>query len=177
MLRTFVTSVRELRGQEIADAIIDRARPEIRDGLRLGSITTNGWYPVDWYVELHKIATELTREGPALSRAIGREGSRQNFKGVYRFFAMILSPDSIMKRADHLYKMFWDTGRLEVIEVRPGYSKIRFVGCEGFDANLWGQLIGASEMMGELGGGEDVTIKTLSGGGDSPDMLIEATWR
>jgi hypothetical protein len=176
MLRTFVTSVRELRGHAVADAIVARVRPEIRDGLRLGAITTDGWYPIEWYAELHRAAFEELAD-PDFARAVGREGARQDFKGVYRFFAMILAPQTIMQRADRIYRMFWDDGRVEVVEARDGHAKLHFKDCRGRDANLWNQLAGAIEMMGELGGGKDVKVTILAGGSDDSQMLVEATWR
>jgi hypothetical protein len=177
MLRTFSTSVRELRGQDVLDATMVRARPEIADGLRLGAIMSNGWYPVAWFAELHKTVGEVTGEGAELSRAIGREATRQDFKGVYRFFAMILSPESIMARANRVYRMFWNTGEVHVLEARRGYTKLHFDNCVGYDPRLWAQMMGAVEMLGEVGGGTNTTMRVLRGGGEETELLIEATWQ
>ena len=176
VLRTFVTCVRQLRGEAVVDAVLARVSPELAEGLTRGSIVPGGWYPVAWYSELHRALGELTGEGLALARMIGREATKQDFKGVYRFFVIVLSPESIVVRANKVFSMFWDTGTARVVEAKKGYAKGEFTGCEGYDAYLWEDMIGAIEALIEMGGGRDIRSKVLSGGGDSTGMVIEHAW-
>ncbi|CAN5750873.1 hypothetical protein BH11MYX4_BH11MYX4_07290 [soil metagenome] len=175
--RSFVRALGKLRGDAVVEGTLARAPQEVRDALgAAGKILPSGWYPIRWLTELHKAAALATGGGLALSRAIGREATAADYRGIYRFFAVVLSPEGILSRAPRAFSLTWDTGDASVVESRPRHIVIEFSGCVGFNAWLWEVVIGASTALLELGGAKNIEIRVVAGGGDAPEMRMEARW-
>jgi len=175
--RSFVNALRKLEGEAVVTATLARVPDEVRDALEAtGKIVSGGWYPIRWLTELHKAAALATGKGLALSRAIGREATAADYRGIYRFFAVILSPQGILSRAPRAFSLTWDEGEAKVLETAPKFIRVEFAGCRGFNPWLWENLIGASTALLELGGAKRVQARNAGGGGDSPQMIFEASW-
>ncbi len=174
--RTFWASLERLYGPEVVEQTKALLPEEIADAVRTGAIVASGFYPVAWYIEHHKAAMNATRRGPALAREIAAESTRADFRGVYRFFAIILSPESFVARAGKAWGMYWSTGTVTVVEARRGYAHVVFEGCEGFDAILWQDIQGSIEALLDIGGAKNVRMQTLSGGRDEDNLDLEMAW-
>lgn len=175
--RSFVRALAKLRGEAVVEATIARAPDEVREALATSArIVPGGWYPIRWLTDLHKAAALVTGEGLSLSRAIGREATAADYRGIYRFFAVVLSPEGILSRAPRAFSITWNTGEAHVVEARRGYVSVAFSGCVGFNPWLWENLVGASIALLELGGAKDVQARQAAGGGDAAEMRFEASW-
>jgi hypothetical protein len=171
--RSFVAALRRLRGDAAVERTLERLPDEIAQGLRIGAITTGGWYPCDWYSKLHAAAQAACGEGPELARAVSREGIQEDFRsGVYRLITLSAAPEAIFKWAPRVVGLYWDGGRLVVENADAGRAMGRFEGFHGFDRNLWEDMIGGSVGVMELAGAKNVTVRVLSGGGDGEDHMV-----
>ena len=61
-------------------------------------------------------------------------------------------------------------------EARAGFVDAEFYDCNGFDAYIWADVIGASKSMIACGGGRDVVHEVRSGGGTESRLRIAMSW-
>jgi hypothetical protein len=177
ILRTLLQSVRALCGDSVVAKVIDRLPGELGHHLRSGRILAGGWYPVGWYTAMHVAVQEVTSGGPELARVLGRESTRSDFRGPYRFFAIILTPQAMIAKAPKAFRMSWDTGIVRILEARPGAARAEFRGCAEWNALLWQDMLGAVEAVVEIGGGRNPRVELLAGGGDGEDFMdINSRW-
>ncbi len=176
--RSFMRALRSLRGELAAEATLAELRKELREALQYGTFVTSGWYPVEWYAELHAAAQRATREGVELARAVSKAGIQEDFRGVYRLVTLALSPQAIFRWAPKVVSLYYDTGMLAIDTAAKGVVRGRFVGFEGFDRNLWEDMIGGTTGVMELAGAKELMAHPRSGGRDGDaDMALEVTWR
>ena len=123
--RSFVAALRKLEGESAVAATLGRVPSEVREALETpGKIVSGGWYPIRWLTELHKAAALTTGKGLALSRAIGREATAADYRGIYRFFVVVLSPQGILSRAPRAFSLTWDEGQAKVVEAAPHFIRV-----------------------------------------------------
>jgi hypothetical protein len=171
--RSFLGALRRLRGDAVVSRTFDLLPPEIGEPLRLNAITTGGWYPVEWYVELQKAAQKATGEGAELSRAVARDGIRDDFKsGTYRLISISLAPETLFKLAQRVMALYWDGGRIVIEQAEQGRAMGRFDGFKGFDRNVWEDVIGGPIGVLELGGAKNVQVRVMAGGGDGDEHMV-----
>ena len=146
---------------------------ELGEGLRVGAITTGGWYPIEWYAKMHAAAQKACGEGPELSRELGRNAVRDDFKaGAYRLITVTLSPQALFKLAQKVMTLYWDSGRVVVEQAEPGRVVGRFDGFHGFDRNIWEDVVGGTIGFLEVGGAKDVQPRVVAGGGDGDAHMV-----
>jgi hypothetical protein len=177
ILRTLLQSVKALCGDSVAAKVVDRLPGELGQAVKNGGITAAGWYPVGWYTAIHVAMQEVTAGGPELARVLGRESTRADFRGPYRFFAIILTPQAMIAKAPKAFRMSWDTGTVRIPEARRGAARAEFRGCAEWNALLWQDMLGAVEALVEVGGGRNPRVEVLAGGGDGEDFMdISFRW-
>ena len=77
-----------------------------------------------------------------------------------------------------LFTHYFQTGKLEVSEVRAGYVRGLWSGCVGFDRNVWNATIGGCQAALELAGAKQLETHVESGGGDGDaSMIAIGTWK
>jgi len=177
MFRSTVNALAKLRGQDAADRAQALLSPEMREAMRSGGVVATGWYPIAWLRDLHGAAQRACGAGPQLARAIGYEAAGADFRGVYRFLASLLSPETLISLTPRVWSSYWDGGQTKYLELRKGMSRGCSFGCKGFDRNIWESIIGGSIAILEIGGATNVRMRVVSGGGDGDDsMECEARW-
>jgi len=165
--RSFLAAFERLRGAEAVERALSLLPTDLGDALRLGALTTSGWYSADWYRALHYGAQRACLEGPALSRAIARDAIAEDFRaGVYRLVTLTLSPEAIFRWAPRVVGSYFDRGRIVIEQAEPGLAMGRFEGFHGFDRNLWEDMIGGAVGVLELAGAKKLAPRVLAGGGD-----------
>jgi hypothetical protein len=175
--RSFLFALKRLRGEEACAATIDLLPSELGDALRYKTLVTGGWYPLEWYAQLHVASQRATREGFDLARAIAREAVQEDFRGVYRLITLALSPQSIFKLAPKIVGLYYDTGKCVIDEAERGFCRGHFDGFVGFDRNLWEDTIGGITGVMELAGAKNMVPRVLGGGKDGDaDMSVEVRW-
>jgi hypothetical protein len=175
--RSFLRALERLRGEGAVSSTLALLPPDLADALRLHTIVTSGWYPLTWYRSMHAATLMATGEGLELTRAISRNAVQDDFRGVYRLIPMALSPQGIFRRAPLVAKLYYDTGTIHVTEAKPGVARGDFIGFRGFDEMLWADIIAGVLGVLELCGAKDLRDEVVSGGKDSPDMVLEVRWR
>lgn len=152
----------------------DSLRRSYEDRLLLAS----NWYPIAWYRETFAAFREAQRAGLELPRELGRRGVRHDMRSVYKQLLLkMVSPQALLSLSQRLFSSYFDTGEMKIEESRTGYVRVAWMGCEGWDENLWTELAGSSEALLELAGARHVRLRILAGGGDEDDSCsMEARW-
>ena len=164
-LRNYPIVLAELRGREVADKMMGFLAPEIRHELEVGTIVPGGWYPVAWKRELHRAGRRATGE-PRLARIMGNEMTKRDLNGVYRTFIRIASPQFVIAAAARIFSRYLRPGRIFVSDGRPGFTRVHFQDCYGFDEHMWQDVIGGCEAALQLTGAKLVRVHVEKGGQD-----------
>lgn len=93
----------------------------------------------------------------AFARRAGQEAARDAVKGIYRFFAMVLTPAALLNRASQMWSTLYNRGELRVDEQSGNSARLRllnfpseFAGCS--------RVSGWIEGMAELTGAKNVKV-------------------
>ena len=66
---------------------------KIRGQLHFGSLLVTGnWYPIDHYKQLLDATVQVLGNGPMAIRAVARQATLEDFRGIYRVLTFVLSP-------------------------------------------------------------------------------------
>jgi len=175
--RSFLKALGRLRGERPVAATVDLLQGELRTHIKNGLILSGNWYPLAWYSALHRAAQEATGEGVELARLIGKEATRDDLTGIYRIFLLVASPEFVISKAPLLFGTYYNTGAMQVSHIGKGRARAYWLGCRGFDRNIWSDVLGGSQAALEAAGAKDVLFTVISGGADGDEsMEIEARW-
>jgi hypothetical protein len=177
-LRSFLESLERLHGEDAVEETLDRVPREVRDALVYKKVVPSGWYPVAWHRALHAAAQRATGSGPELARMIGRDSSRADFRGVYKFVAQLLSPETLLRQAARVFGNYFQGAVVDIIDSTSKSAHLSFHECWGFDRNMWQNVLGGIESSLEITGARDVGIVIERGGRDgSAFMDVIVRWR
>ncbi len=176
--RSFVSALRRLRGEEALARTIELCPREIGDAVRVNAYVSGGWYPIEQFAQLHQAAQRACKEGPELSRLLGRDGVHDDFKtGVNRLVTLALTPEALFKWAPRVLGLYYDRGRIVIEESQVGRAMGRFEGFDGFTRGVWEDLLGGCVGTLELAGAKNIVVRHLSGGQDGDAHLgIAVRW-
>lgn len=176
-IRNASESLVALEGREALDRALEKAPRELVETLRSGRLLVGTWYPLAWQTGLLAAIAETTPGGRELMRRLGRHSMRGDLGGVYRTFAKLIGPDRSLGVSTRLFNNYYDTGRAEIVESRPGFALVRWSGCTGFDPRLFHLVMGSSESLLECVGGRHVRTHLRSGARDGDDSSeMAAFW-
>jgi hypothetical protein len=176
-LRSAAKSFEHLRGSKTFAELLDAAPKQLADELRYGTLAASRWYPIGWYRDLHTAMQKVTGEGERMIREVEREASRSDMTGVYRIAFKLLSPQTLFNMSERLFATYFDTGKVETVESREKYIRVRWSHCTGFSRTVWLGVFASCEVMLELAGAKNVRVHVLSGGGSSDDFAeAEGYW-
>jgi hypothetical protein len=176
--RGLIGALERLHGEPAVTRLVELLPATLANAVRFGKFVSGGWYPLSDYRLLHATAARAVGAGPGLSRAIGREATLDDFRGVYRVLTFVLSPEFLIRRSPALWNRYFSVGRLKIPEAKQGAARAEFTGCVGFDYNLWDGALGGCIGVLESCGARDVQITIVGGGSDHDDHLTaNATWR
>jgi hypothetical protein len=110
------------------------------------------------------------------ARRAGREAASDAVKGIYRFFALVLTPPALLSKAGQMWSSLYNRGELRVIEQTSTSATIRL---SNFPSELPGccRVAGWIERMAELTGAKNIRIQhddCFSKG--SPHCEWKLTW-
>lgn len=113
----------------------------------------------------------------AFARRAGREAAGEAVKGIYRFFAMVMTPPALLGRASQMWSSLYSRGEMRVEDQAASSARIRLV---NFPSELAGcsRVTGWIERMAELTGVKAVKIEQtqcFARGGKCCEWKIE--WR
>jgi hypothetical protein len=174
-LRNYPITLRAIRGDEVADRVLELLSPELRSALELGTILAGGWYPVAYKRELHQAGAKVTAE-PGFARIMGYEMTQRDLSGLYRTFVRIATPRYVLSIASRIFSTYFRPGKMRVVEIRSGFVKVELTKCSGFDTNVWRDVLGGCEATLAVAGAKTCRIRILSGGGDGDDSASATAW-
>ncbi|HEV8660495.1 MAG TPA: hypothetical protein VGS96_17960 [Thermoanaerobaculia bacterium] len=92
------------------------------------------------------------------ARRAGREAASDAVKGIYRFFAMVLTPPALLAKAGQMWSALYNRGELRVDEQTPHGARISLI---DFPSEMAGcsRTTGWIEKMAELTGVGDVHVE------------------
>ena len=92
------------------------------------------------------------------ARRAGREGASDAVKGIYRFFALVLTPTALLSKASQMWSSLYNRGELKVANQSEHAATIKLV---NFPSEVAGcsRVTGWIERMAELTGAKNVQVQ------------------
>jgi hypothetical protein len=113
----------------------------------------------------------------SFARRAGRAGASDAVKGIYRFFALVLTPAVLLSKASPMWSTLYNRGKLAVVSQTDKSAHIRLSDFPSEPAGC-ARLNGWLERMGELTGVKDITIhKTACVAKGAPACEWQMSWR
>ncbi len=169
---SIVKAFEEMRGAAFRKQVLDVMSGEGGTALREGSLLPSNFYPVSWYRSLFSAAAEVAPGALDLAREAGRVSGERDLKGIYRVLVRALSAEMVIKQSPRLFKVVYEGGGVEILEVRAGFARIRYIDCFGFDRNVWQDAIGGASAVFQATGVTKLVMRTEQGGGDGDSTMI-----
>jgi predicted hydrocarbon binding protein len=92
------------------------------------------------------------------ARRAGREGASDAVKGIYRFFALVMTPPALLSKASQMWSSLYNRGELKVEDQTSNSARIRLVGFPSEPAGC-ARITGWMERMAELTGVKNVQVQ------------------
>ena len=140
------------------DEVFKRLPPELAARLR-GPILATETIPVHMLNRLTEEAARARNEPiEEFARRAGREGASDAVKGIYRFFALVLTPPALLSKAGQMWSSLYNRGQLRVEEQTDKSARIRLA---DFPSELAGcaRITGWLERMAEMTGVKNVRVE------------------
>jgi eukaryotic-like serine/threonine-protein kinase len=111
------------------------------------------------------------------ARRAGREAAGEAVRGVYRFFAMVLTPPALLAKAGQMWSALYNRGEMRVEEQTSTSARIRLVSFPSELAGCW-RTTGWIERMAELTGAKDIKVEqTQCFAKGAPSCEWRLSWR
>ena len=147
----------ELSAEE-REAMLNALPPEYASRFRKTILATET-VPVNM---LNRITEEAAKaKGESLdkfARRAGACGASDAMKGIYRFFAMVMTPPAVLGRAGQMWNTLYNRGEMIVAEQTENSARIRLT---DFPSELAGctRITGWIERMAEMTGVKEITVQ------------------
>ncbi|HSP35883.1 MAG TPA: TIGR02265 family protein [Thermoanaerobaculia bacterium] len=111
------------------------------------------------------------------ARRAGREAASEAVKGIYRFFALVLTPAALLAKAGQMWGALYNRGEMRVVNQSSNSARIVLANMPSEIAGCW-RTTGWIERMGELTGAKDVKVQqTRCFAKGDPACEWTITWR
>lgn len=137
-------------GRATAERVAARVQGEPGDLLRDRAFATTRWYPVEWYDQLLEAIERELPDEPEICREISRAGTTEDLHTIFRAISFVASPDFALVNATRVASMYFDGGRISVVDARPGRLHFHFDAFHGFTRRLWADWVGGMEAVIDL---------------------------
>ena len=94
----------------------------------------------------------------AFARRAGREAAGDAVKGIYRFFALVLTPASLLGKAAQMWSGLYNRGEMRVADQSDGSATIELIDFPSETAGC-ARITGWIERMAELTGAKNVRVR------------------
>ena len=94
----------------------------------------------------------------AFARRAGREAASDAVKGIYRFFALVMTPTALLGKASHMWSSLYNRGELLVDQQSGGSARIRLMNFPSEAAGC-SRVTGWIERMAELTGVKNIKVE------------------
>jgi uncharacterized protein (TIGR02265 family) len=92
------------------------------------------------------------------ARRAGREGASDAVKGIYRFFAMVLTPTALLSKASQMWSSLYNRGEMKIENQTDKGATIKLINFPSEAAGC-ARVTGWIERMAELTGVKDVRVQ------------------
>ena len=109
------------------------------------------------------------------ARRAGREAAGEAVKGVYRLFALVMTPAALLGRASQMWSTLYSRGEMRVEAQTPTSARVRLVNFPS-EASGCARVTGWMERLTELTGVRSVRVQhrqCFAKGGTSCEWSIE----
>lgn len=148
-------------GRGTAERVAARVPGEPGELLRKRAFATTGWYPVTWYDQLLEAIERELPQDPDVCREISRAGATEDLNTIFKAISFVASPDFALVNATRVASMYFDGGKISVVDARHGRIHFRFDGFHGFTRRLWADFVGGMEAVIDLLGLERLPTEVL----------------
>ena len=142
---------------EQREAVFAALPPEMAQRLRAPVLATET-LPIG---ALNRMAEEAARvkgePAEEFARRAGREAANDAIKGIYRFFALVMTPASLLGKASTMWSAINSRGTLRVEDQTSGSATVKLLDYPS-EAVHCARVTGWIERMGELTGAKNVRI-------------------
>ncbi|HEX7829716.1 MAG TPA: hypothetical protein VF787_08670 [Thermoanaerobaculia bacterium] len=92
------------------------------------------------------------------ARRAGREAAGDAVKGIYRFFALVMTPSAILSKASQMWSSLYNRGELRIDEQTETSARVTLM---NFPSGIAGcaRLLGWIERMAELTGVKNLNVE------------------
>ncbi len=94
----------------------------------------------------------------AFARRAGREAASDAVKGIYRFFALVLTPPALLGKASHMWSSLYNRGEMRIDEQTDTSARIRIMNFPSEAAGC-ARVTGWIERMAEMTGVKSITVE------------------
>jgi uncharacterized protein (TIGR02265 family) len=140
------------------NAVLDRLPAEFVRRFRSPILATET-VPVHLLNRVTEEAARVTGEPlETFARRAGREAAGDAVKGIYRFFALVLTPPALLGKASHMWSSLYNRGEMRVDEQTETSARIRILNFPSEAAGC-ARVTGWIERMAELTGAKTIKIE------------------
>ncbi len=143
---------------EQREAVLRNVPEEFARRMRMPILPTET-IPVHFLNQLTEEAAKAKGEPiEQFARRAGREAAGDAVKGIYRFFALVLTPAALLSKASHMWSALYNRGELRVSDQTDHGATIKLL---NFPSEVAGcsRTTGWIERMAELTGVKNVRIQ------------------
>ena len=94
----------------------------------------------------------------AFARRAGRDAASDAVKGIYRFFALVLTPPALLGKASQMWSSLYNRGEMRIEDQSANGARIRIL---NFPSEIAGcsRITGWIERMAELTGAKNIKVE------------------
>lgn len=156
-----VRSLQKFLGEQLTaeqrETVLRALPPDFANRLR-GPILATETIPVHALNQLTEEAARAKGEPlESFARRAGREGASDAVRGIYRFFALVLTPAALLGKASQMWSSLYNRGELKVAEQSDHGAIIRLTDFPSEPA-LCARLAGWLERLAEMTGVRDIQV-------------------
>lgn len=154
-LQKFIES--ELTNEQKA-AVLDRLPAEFAARFRIPILATET-VPVHFLNRVTEEAARVRGEPvEQFARRAGREAAGEAVRGIYRFFALVLTPPALLGKASSMWGSLYNRGEMRVDEQTDNGARIRIL---NFPFELAGcaRVTGWIERLAEMTGVKNIRVE------------------
>ena len=143
---------------EQRQAVLDALPPEYAARFRSPILATET-VPVHMLNRFTEEAARIRNEPvEAFARRAGREGAGDAVKGIYRFFALVLTPPALLSKASHMWSSLYNRGEMRIDQQSDTSARIRIMNFPSETAGC-ARVTGWIERMAELTGVKNIKVE------------------
>jgi predicted hydrocarbon binding protein len=140
------------------NAVLDRLPAELASRFRL-PIQATEVVPVHLLNRITEEAARVKGEPvESFGRRAGREAAGEAVKGIYRFFALVLTPPALLGKASSMWSSLYNRGEMRVDEQTETSARIRILNFPSEAAGC-SRVTGWIERMAELTAVKNIKVE------------------